>query len=64
MIFLTIPPALRHLVFERAQGRGEYCLVHQNASIFSHVGDHIITLKYGGQMCRSLIYASTPGVSI
>jgi len=49
---MTLPPiplALRHLVFERARQRCEYCLMHQDVSIYSHEVDHIIALKHGGQ---------------
>ena len=49
MTMPAIPPALRHLVFERAQGKCEYCLIHQDVSIYSHEVDHIIALKHGGQ---------------
>lgn len=44
-----IPSSLRQLVIERARGRCEYCLIHQDASIYSHEVDHIIALKHGGQ---------------
>ncbi|MBC5796854.1 HNH endonuclease [Sphaerospermopsis sp. LEGE 00249] len=40
---------LRQLVIERAQGRCEYCLIHQNFSIYSHEIDHIIAVKHGGK---------------
>ena len=49
MTIPAIPPALRHLVFERARGRCEYCILHQDVSIYSHEVDHIIALKHGGQ---------------
>lgn len=49
MTLPTIPPALRHLVFERAQQRCEYCLLHQDVAVYSHEVDHIIALKHGGQ---------------
>ena len=44
-----IPDALRRLVVERAQGRCEYCLLHQDDLPFSHHIDHIIPLKHGGK---------------
>lgn len=44
-----IPDALRRLVVERAQGRCEYCLLHQDDLPFSHHIDHIIPLKHGGR---------------
>ena len=48
MTIPVIPPALRQLVFERARGRCEYCLIHQDVSIYSHEIDHIIAEKHGG----------------
>ncbi|MGB7892208.1 MAG: HNH endonuclease [Microcoleus sp.] len=44
-----IPAELRRLVIERALGHCEYCLIHQDVSIYSHEVDHIIALKHGGQ---------------
>ena len=49
MTLPSIPPALRHLVFERARQRCEYCLIHQEVSIYSHEVDHVVALKHGGQ---------------
>ena len=49
MSALSIPSSLRQLVFERAQGKCEYCFIHQDVSIYSHEVDHIIALKHGGQ---------------
>ena len=49
MTLPSIPLALRHLVFERARQRCEYCLIHQDVSIYSHEVDHIVALKHGGQ---------------
>jgi HNH endonuclease len=48
MTLPSIPPALRHLVFERARQRCEYCLIHQDVSIYSHEVDHVVALKHGG----------------
>ncbi|WP_013325762.1 HNH endonuclease [Gloeothece verrucosa] len=45
----TIPAELRSFVIERAQGQCEYCLIHQDFSIYSHEVDHIIAIKHGGQ---------------
>ncbi len=39
---------IRRLVFERASGLCEYCLVHQSDSHFSFQVDHIISRKQGG----------------
>lgn len=44
-----ISASLRQLVIERAKGRCEYCLIHEDFSIYSHEVDHIIALKHGGQ---------------
>lgn len=45
----SIPSALRQLVCERALGKCEYCLIHQDFSIYTHEIDHIIALKHSGQ---------------
>jgi hypothetical protein len=45
----SIPSSLRQLVIERAQGKCEYCLIHQDDSIYSHEVDHVIARKHGGQ---------------
>ena len=39
---------LRRLVFERASGLCEYCLVHRSDAHFSFHVDHIISRKQGG----------------
>jgi len=44
-----ISPSLRQLVIERAQGKCEYCLIHQDYSIYSHEIDHVIARKHGGK---------------
>lgn len=49
MTALSILPALRRFVTERVQGKCEYCLIHQDVSIYSHEMDHIIARKHGGQ---------------
>lgn len=43
-----IPPALRRLVYERAGGRCEYCLVPETIALAGHEIDHIISEKHGG----------------
>lgn len=45
----SIPSSLRQLVIERSQGKCEYCLIHQDVSIYSHEVDHVIARKHGGQ---------------
>lgn len=43
-----IPTALRNLVYERAQGRCEYCLISERVSFAKHQIDHVIAEKHGG----------------
>jgi hypothetical protein len=43
-----IPDALRRLVYERAQGRCEYCLTPESVVLSAHQVDHIIAQKHGG----------------
>ncbi|PAX58303.1 HNH endonuclease [Brunnivagina elsteri] len=40
---------LRKLVVDRASKRCEYCLIHQDFSIYTHEVDHIIAVKHGGE---------------
>jgi HNH endonuclease len=44
-----IPNALRQAVVERAYGRCEYCLIHEDDRPEIHQVDHVIALKHGGQ---------------
>ncbi len=44
-----IPAALRNLVYKRAEGCCEYCLISEAVSFATHQIDHIITEKHGGQ---------------
>ncbi|MCF2145358.1 HNH endonuclease [Desmonostoc muscorum LEGE 12446] len=44
-----ISKELRQLVVKKASGRCEYCLIHQDFSIYTHEVDHIIALKHGGE---------------
>lgn len=48
MTSAKIPADLRQLVSDRAQERCEYCLLHQDFSIYTHEVDHIIAQKHGG----------------
>ncbi len=41
--------SLRKLVFDRAEGRCEYCLFPQDLAASSHQIDHIIAEKHGGK---------------
>ncbi len=43
-----LPQELRRLVFERARGICEYCLLSQISAIISHQVDHVIAVKHGG----------------
>jgi hypothetical protein len=43
-----IPLALRRLVYERAGGSCEYCLIPEIAVFAAHEIDHIIAQKHGG----------------
>lgn len=43
-----IPAALRQLVIERADGRCEYCLYPQHASMLAFEMEHIVAEKHGG----------------
>jgi hypothetical protein len=44
-----IPEILRRQVIERAEGYCEYCLIHQQASLYMHEVDHIIAEKHRGE---------------
>ncbi len=44
-----IPATIRRLVIARANGRCEYCLLHQDASFARHPIDHIIPVAQGGE---------------
>ncbi len=44
-----IPAVLRRLVSERAAGRCEYCLVHEDDVLLPHQPDHIIAEQHGGE---------------
>ena len=47
-----ITQALRRLVFERAKGHCEYCLIPQDAVVHQHEPDHIIPKQHGGQTTK------------
>jgi len=44
-----IPATLRRLVYERAGGICEYCLIPETVSLAVHEVDHIIPRKHGGE---------------
>lgn len=43
-----IPAALRQFVFDRANGRCEYCLYPEHASLLAFEMEHIVSEKHGG----------------
>ncbi len=45
----AVPATLRALVRERAKGRCEYCLLHEEDAWVSHEPDHIIAIKHRGR---------------
>lgn len=44
-----IPASLRQLVSDRAGGRCEYCLIHDDDVLLPHEPDHIIAEQHGGK---------------
>ncbi len=44
----AIPERLRRQAQERAQGRCEYCLIHEADMYYPHEADHVIAEKHGG----------------
>jgi len=48
-----IPDRLRKLVYERAGGQCEYCLLHNEDAFPSHEIDHIFAEKHGGTTIES-----------
>jgi hypothetical protein len=44
-----IPDKLRDLVYQRAAGCCEYCLIHDDDTYKPHEVDHIVAEKHGGQ---------------
>ena len=48
MTHAYIPATLRRLVYERADGRCEYCLTPESVALMAHQVDHIIAQKHGG----------------
>ena len=55
-----LPVTLRASVIARAEGRCEYCLIHQDDTLFSHHIDHFIPLKHGGQSVSENLVLSCP----
>jgi hypothetical protein len=44
-----VPEILRRQVRDRADGRCEYCLVHEDDMVYSFEADHIIAEKHAGK---------------
>lgn len=44
-----IPAPIRRSVIDRAAGRCEYCLVHDEDVLLPHEPDHIIAEQHGGK---------------
>lgn len=44
----AIPVALRLGVWQRASGRCEYCLIHEDDGLLPHEPDHIVATQHGG----------------
>jgi 5-methylcytosine-specific restriction endonuclease McrA len=44
-----IPDKLRDLVYQRAAGRCEYCLIYSDDAYKPHEVDHIVAEKHGGK---------------
>jgi 5-methylcytosine-specific restriction endonuclease McrA len=44
-----VPAALRTLVRDRARGRCEYCLLHEEDAWVPHEPDHVIATKHRGR---------------
>lgn len=60
MASAKIPNNLRQLVNDHAQGRCEYCLLHQDFSIYTYEVDHIIAPKHDGQTTADNLALSCP----
>jgi hypothetical protein len=55
-----IPKHLRRLVQERAQGKCEYCLIHEDFVMAPHEPDHILSEKHAGATtAENLAWACT-----
>jgi hypothetical protein len=58
---LYISVALRQIVSDRAQGKCEYCRIHQDFSIYTHEVDHAVALKHGGEtIVENLVLSCLP----
>ncbi len=55
-----IPATLRHFVYQRAKGKCEYCLIHEDDTPFTHHIDHIIPIRHNGQTIRENLALACP----
>jgi hypothetical protein len=55
-----IPDPLRRLVYQRAEGRCEYCLLHELYTVKRHHIDHIRAEKHGGATDEANLCLSCP----
>lgn len=56
-----ISTSVRQSVINRAHGKCEYCLIHQDFSIYSHEVDHVVAVKHGGLSTEdNLVLACLP----
>lgn len=53
-----VPSSLRRLVYQRAQGLCEYCLIHEDDTFLGCQVEHVISEKHGGEtVAPNLAYA-------
>jgi HNH endonuclease len=56
-----ISASIKKVVIQRANGVCEYCLIHQDFSMYSHEIDHVVATKHGGQSTTdNLVIACLP----
>ena len=55
-----IPAALRHLVYKRAEGKCEYCLLHEDDTPFTHHIDHVIPIRHRGKTISENLALACP----
>jgi hypothetical protein len=60
MVTIYIPIALRRLVYQRAKGRCEYCLMPELSGFSVHEYEHIIARKHGGATDADNLALSCP----
>lgn len=55
----VVPVAMRALVCERAKGRCEYRLLHEDDAWVPHEPDHIVAIKHRGRTDEANLAFST-----